>query len=170
MLITHRWKEQEQLQQMQKWCLLEWANYIYSNYSEKQMKFFSPLLWFLDPPVVDPIYQEVRSPNYKSVILRCLVLKSNPSRIASARWYRNTIPIRTPPVDPQDVPQLRFILDPTNNGTYECKVSNGVGTSTCTFLVSGIQHTNPQLLAVKRKVRSMKNKLFPNWTGLSLNT
>lgn len=99
--------------------------------------FFSSCLSFSDPPVVDPVFQDVRSPNYKAVILRCLVLKSNPNRIASARWYRNMIPIRTPPVDPQDVPQLRFILDPTNNGTYECKVSNGVGTSTCTFVVSG---------------------------------
>ncbi|KAI4892509.1 hypothetical protein NFI96_024488, partial [Prochilodus magdalenae] len=88
------------------------------------------------PPVVDPVFQDVRSPSSQNVILRCVVVKSNPNRIASARWYRNSIPIRTPPVDAQDVPQLRFKLDLTNNGTYECKVSNGVGTSTCTFVVS----------------------------------
>lgn len=90
-----------------------------------------------DPPVVDPVLLDVRSQTLSTVNLRCLVLKSNPNRIASARWYRNGMPIRTPPVDPQSVPQLRFKLDTTNNGTYECRVSNGVGTSTCTFIVSG---------------------------------
>lgn len=98
------------------------------------------ILFFLsppDPPVVDPVLLDVRSQTSSTVNLRCVVLKSNPNRIASARWYRNGMSIRTPPVDPQSVPQLRFKLDTSNNGTYECKVSNGVGTSTCTFIVSG---------------------------------
>lgn len=99
------------------------------------VSFFS--LSITDPPVVDPVLLDVRSPTFQTVNLRCVVLKSNPNRIASVRWYRNGVAIRTPPADPQSVPQLRFKLDPTNNGTYECRVSNGVGTSTCTFNVSG---------------------------------
>ncbi|KAM9476806.1 MAM domain-containing glycosylphosphatidylinositol anchor protein 1 isoform 1-T2 [Clarias gariepinus] len=119
------------------------------------------------PPVVDPVSQDVRSPNYKTVILRCLVLKSNPNRIASARWYRNTIPIRTPPVDPQDVPQLRFILDPTNNGTYECKVSNGVGTSTCTFVVSARPYVAEFYYDTPNPIRILKGSNYSynlQWT------
>ncbi|XP_072533521.1 MAM domain-containing glycosylphosphatidylinositol anchor protein 1 isoform X3 [Salminus brasiliensis] len=87
------------------------------------------------PPVVDPVLQDVRSPMNQFVVLRCAVLKSNPSRIASARWYRNSLPY-LPVVQSPDALQLRFRLNSTTNGTYECKVSNGVGTSTCTFSVS----------------------------------
>ncbi|KAK3573176.1 hypothetical protein QTP86_014847, partial [Hemibagrus guttatus] len=125
------------------------------------------------PPVVDPVYQDVRSPNYKPVILRCIVLKSNPNRIASARWYRNMIPIRTPPVDPQDVPQLRFILDPTNNGTYECKVSNGVGTSSCIFLVSARPYIAEFYFDTPNPIRILKGSNYSynlQWTQREPNT
>ncbi|TST98577.1 MAM domain-containing glycosylphosphatidylinositol anchor protein 1 [Bagarius yarrelli] len=125
------------------------------------------------PPVVDPVFQDIRSPNYKPVILRCLVLKSNPNRIASARWYRNTIPIRTPPVDPQDVPQLRFILDPTNNGTYECKVSNGVGTSSCSFLISARPYVAEFYFDTPNPIRILKGSNYSynlQWTQREPNT
>ncbi|XP_022540869.1 MAM domain-containing glycosylphosphatidylinositol anchor protein 1 [Astyanax mexicanus] len=86
-------------------------------------------------PVVDPVFQDVRSQTNQFVLLRCAVLKSNPSRIASARWYRNGLPY--PPVmQAPDALQLRFKLNSTSNGTYECRVSNGAGTSSCTFSVS----------------------------------
>ncbi|XP_046692968.1 MAM domain-containing glycosylphosphatidylinositol anchor protein 1 [Silurus meridionalis] len=125
------------------------------------------------PPVVDPVLQEVRSPNYKTVILRCMVLKSNPNRVASARWYRNTIPIRTPAVDPQDVPQLRFILDPTNNGTYECKVNNGVGTSTCTYVVSARPYVAEFYFDTPNPIRILKGNNYSynlQWTQKEPNT
>ncbi|XP_073690672.1 MAM domain-containing glycosylphosphatidylinositol anchor protein 1 [Garra rufa] len=109
------------------------------------------------PPVVDPVLLDVRSQTLATVNLRCLVLKSNPNRIASARWYRNGMPIRTPPVDPQSVPQLRFKLDPTNNGTYECKVSNGVGTSTCTFIVSAQPYNAEFYYDTPNPIRTLKN-------------
>ncbi|XP_017550923.1 MAM domain-containing glycosylphosphatidylinositol anchor protein 1 [Pygocentrus nattereri] len=119
------------------------------------------------PPVVDPVFQDVRSPNNQPVILRCVVLKSNPNRIASARWYRNTLPIRTPPVDSQDVPQLRFKLDLTNNGTYECKVSNGVGTSTCTFVVSARPYSAEFYFDTPNPIRILKGNNYSynlQWT------
>uniref|UniRef100_A0A9J8D591 MAM domain containing glycosylphosphatidylinositol anchor 1 n=2 Tax=Cyprinus carpio TaxID=7962 RepID=A0A9J8D591_CYPCA len=109
------------------------------------------------PPVVDPVLLDVRSQTLSTVNLRCLVLKSNPNRIASARWYRNGMPIRTPPVDPQSVPQLRFKLDTTNNGTYECRVSNGVGTSTCTFIVSAQPYNAEFYYDTPNPIRTLKN-------------
>ncbi|XP_029622701.1 MAM domain-containing glycosylphosphatidylinositol anchor protein 1 [Salmo trutta] len=87
-------------------------------------------------PVLDPVFQDVRSPNYQFVTLRCLIQKSNPARVASVRWVRNGEPLSSLTPNPQENPQLKFKLDPSNNGTYECRVSNGVGSSTCTFNVS----------------------------------
>ncbi|XP_016101719.1 MAM domain-containing glycosylphosphatidylinositol anchor protein 1-like [Sinocyclocheilus grahami] len=109
------------------------------------------------PPVVDPVLLDVRSQMLSTVNLRCLVLKSNPNRIASARWYRNGMLIRTPPVDPQSVPQLRFKLDTTNNGTYECRLSNGVGTSTCTFIVSAQPYNAEFYYDTPNPIRTLKN-------------
>ncbi|XP_016330089.1 MAM domain-containing glycosylphosphatidylinositol anchor protein 1-like [Sinocyclocheilus anshuiensis] len=109
------------------------------------------------PPVVDPVLLDVRSQTFSTVNLRCLILKSNPNRIASARWYRNGLPIRTPTVDPQSVPQLRFKLDTTNNGTYECRVSNGVGTSTCTFIVSAQPYNAEFYYDTPNPIRTLKN-------------
>ncbi|XP_026120682.1 MAM domain-containing glycosylphosphatidylinositol anchor protein 1-like [Carassius auratus] len=109
------------------------------------------------PPVVDPVLLDVRSQTFSTVNLRCLILKSNPNRIASARWYRNGLLIRTPTVDPQSVPQLRFKLDTTNNGTYECRVSNGVGTSTCTFIVSAQPFNAEFYYDTPNPIRTLKN-------------
>ncbi|XDV49882.1 hypothetical protein PO909_019053 [Leuciscus waleckii] len=109
------------------------------------------------PPVVDPVLLDVRSQTSSTVTLRCVVLKSNPNRIVNARWYRNAMPIRTPPVDPQSVPQLRFKLDTSNNGTYECRVNNGVGTSTCTFNVSAQPYNAEFYYDTPNPIRTLKN-------------
>lgn len=88
-------------------------------------------------PIVDPVFQDVRSPNFQTVVLRCVVLKANPQRISSVRWFQNGKPLGQPLLDSQDTPVYRFRLEPDKNGTYECRVSNNVGISTCTFNVSG---------------------------------
>lgn len=71
------------------------------------------------------------------VTLRCAVLRSNPPRLTDVRWYRSGELIRMPMPDLKETPELKFKLEPTNNGSYECRVSNNAGTSTCTFNVSG---------------------------------
>ena len=90
-----------------------------------------------DPPILDPVFQDVRSRNYQMVTLRCTVLRSNPPRLTDIRWYRNGDFVRMPLPDLKETPELKFKLEPTNNGSYECRISNTVGTSTCTFNVSG---------------------------------
>ncbi|XP_073776392.1 MAM domain-containing glycosylphosphatidylinositol anchor protein 1 isoform X2 [Danio rerio] len=109
------------------------------------------------PPVVDPVMMDVRSPTFATVSLRCLILKSNPNRIVSAYWYRNGIPLRNSLVDSQNVPQLRFKLDTTNNGTYECRVSNGVGISNCTFNVSAQPYDAEFYYDTPNPIRTLKN-------------
>ncbi|XP_030628082.1 MAM domain-containing glycosylphosphatidylinositol anchor protein 1 [Chanos chanos] len=118
-------------------------------------------------PIVDPVSKDVRSPNYQTVILRCTVLKANPSRLASVRWYRNGVQIRTPTVDLQDVPPLRFKLDPTNNGTYECRIFNGVGSSSCTFNVSARPYSAEFYYDTPNPIRILKGNNYSynlQWT------
>uniref|UniRef100_A0A672FDK3 MAM domain containing glycosylphosphatidylinositol anchor 1 n=1 Tax=Salarias fasciatus TaxID=181472 RepID=A0A672FDK3_SALFA len=96
----------------------------------------------LFPPTLDPVFQDVRARNFQTVTLRCAILRWNPPRLTDVRWYRNGDAIRMPMPDLKEVPELKFKLEPTNNGTYECRVSNIAGTSTCTFNVSGTQPYN----------------------------
>lgn len=70
------------------------------------------------------------------VTLRCAVLRCNPPRLTDIRWFRNGEFIRMPVPDLKETPELKFKLEPTNNGSYECRVSNSIGMSTCTFNVS----------------------------------
>lgn len=90
-----------------------------------------------DPPILDPVFQDVRSRYFQMVTLRCTILRSNPPRLNDIRWFRNGDSIRTPILDLKETPELKFKLEPSNNGSYECRVSNNAGTSTCTFNVSG---------------------------------
>uniref|UniRef100_H3CGE1 MAM domain containing glycosylphosphatidylinositol anchor 1 n=1 Tax=Tetraodon nigroviridis TaxID=99883 RepID=H3CGE1_TETNG len=94
------------------------------------------LLITSNPPTLDPVFQDVRSRNYQMVTLRCAVLRSNPPRLTDIRWFRNGEFIRMPVPDLKETPELKFKLEPTNNGSYECRVSNSIGMSTCMFNVS----------------------------------
>nr|XP_023648898.1 MAM domain-containing glycosylphosphatidylinositol anchor protein 1 isoform X2 [Paramormyrops kingsleyae] len=96
------------------------------------------------PPIVEPAYQEVRSPTNQPVTLRCSVVKANPSRIARASWLMNGRPLPPTVPDSQEPPTLRIErLSPSSNGTYECRVSNGAGVSSCVFNVSARAY-NPE--------------------------
>ncbi|KAJ8340980.1 hypothetical protein SKAU_G00332710 [Synaphobranchus kaupii] len=95
-------------------------------------------------PIVDPVLLDVRSPSNLPVTLRCTVMKSNPQRIARVSWLVNGRPFRPEAVNTQDHPQLRIEnLRPGNNGTYECSINNGVGSSSCVFNVSARPY-NPE--------------------------
>lgn len=100
-----------------------------------------------DPPILDPAFMDVRSRNFQMVTLRCAVVRANPTRLTDIRWFRNGGLIRTPLPMPttelKEPPELKFKLEPTNNGTYECRVSSNVGTSTCMFNVSGRSARRP---------------------------
>ncbi|KAG7237850.1 hypothetical protein INR49_031744, partial [Caranx melampygus] len=109
------------------------------------------------PPILDPVFQDMRSRNFQMVTLRCTVVRSNPPRLTDIRWFRNGQFIRMSMPDLKETPEMKFKLEPTNNGSYECRVSNTAGTSKCTFNVSG--HTflfhhfwpGPHLKRVKNK-------------------
>ncbi|XP_071756180.1 MAM domain-containing glycosylphosphatidylinositol anchor protein 1 [Centroberyx gerrardi] len=108
------------------------------------------------PPILDPVFQDVRSRNYQMVTLRCSVLRSNPQRLTNIRWFRNGEPVRMPPPDLKENPELKFKLEPTNNGSYECRVTNGAGTSTCTFNVSARPYNAEFYFDTPNPVRILK--------------
>ncbi|XP_057707315.1 MAM domain-containing glycosylphosphatidylinositol anchor protein 1 isoform X2 [Corythoichthys intestinalis] len=119
------------------------------------------------PPIVDPPYQDTRARNFQMVTLRCLVLRSNPPRITDIRWYRNGDFVRMPMPDLRETPELKFKLEPTNNGSYECRVSNSAGTSTCRFNVSARPYNAEFYYDTPNPVRILKGNNYSynlQWT------
>uniref|UniRef100_A0A669ELE5 MAM domain containing glycosylphosphatidylinositol anchor 1 n=1 Tax=Oreochromis niloticus TaxID=8128 RepID=A0A669ELE5_ORENI len=119
------------------------------------------------PPILDPVFQDVRSRNYQMVTLRCTVLRSNPPRLTDIRWFRNGDFIRMPMPDLKETPELKFKLEPTNNGSYECRVSNTVGTSACTFNVSAQPYNAEFYFDTPNPVRILKGNNYSynlQWT------
>uniref|UniRef100_A0A8C7FE08 MAM domain containing glycosylphosphatidylinositol anchor 1 n=1 Tax=Oncorhynchus kisutch TaxID=8019 RepID=A0A8C7FE08_ONCKI len=118
-------------------------------------------------PVLDPVFQDVRSPNYQFVTLRCIIQKSNPPHMASIQWTRNGEPLTSLTPNPQENPQLKFKLDPSNNGTYKCRVNNGVGSSTCTFNISSRPYNAEFYFDTPNPIRNLKGNNFSynlQWT------
>uniref|UniRef100_A0AAQ6AII5 MAM domain containing glycosylphosphatidylinositol anchor 1 n=1 Tax=Amphiprion ocellaris TaxID=80972 RepID=A0AAQ6AII5_AMPOC len=119
------------------------------------------------PPILDPVFQDVRSRNYQMVTLRCTVLRSNPPRLADIRWFRNGDFIRMPMPDLKEMPELKFKLEPNNNGSYECRVSNSAGTSTCTFNVTAQPYNAEFYFDTPNPVRILKGNNYSytlQWT------
>ncbi|XP_013875970.1 MAM domain-containing glycosylphosphatidylinositol anchor protein 1 isoform X1 [Austrofundulus limnaeus] len=119
------------------------------------------------PPILDPVFQDVRSRNFQIVTLRCTVVRSNPSRLTEIRWLRKGEFIRMSTPDPKETPELKFKLEPINNGTYECRVSNSAGTSTCTFNVSAKPYNSEFYFDTPNPVRILTSNSYSynlQWT------
>ncbi|XP_056135309.1 MAM domain-containing glycosylphosphatidylinositol anchor protein 1 [Lampris incognitus] len=118
-------------------------------------------------PILDPVFQDMRSRNYQIVTLSCVVLRVNPSRLTSVRWFRNGELILMPPIDLKETLELKFKLDPTNNGSYECQVSNVAGTSTCKFNVSARPYNAEFYYDTPNPIRILKGNNYSynlQWT------
>ncbi|XP_061115646.1 MAM domain-containing glycosylphosphatidylinositol anchor protein 1 [Conger conger] len=119
-------------------------------------------------PLVDPVLQDVRSPSNMPVTLRCTVLKSNPQRVARVSWLVNGRPLRPETLNTQDPPQLRIEnLRPGNNGTYECSINNGVGSSSCIFNVSARPYNPEFYYDTPNPIRIQKDNTYSynlQWT------
>ncbi|KAM6184001.1 MAM domain-containing glycosylphosphatidylinositol anchor protein 1 isoform 2-T2 [Erethizon dorsatum] len=94
------------------------------------------------PPEVEPESQDVRQALGRPVLLRCTLLRGNPQRIASAVWRFKGQLLPPPPVVPAaaeapDHAELRLdAVTRDSSGSYECSVSNDVGSASCLFQVS----------------------------------
>ncbi|XP_037345321.2 MAM domain-containing glycosylphosphatidylinositol anchor protein 1 isoform X1 [Pungitius pungitius] len=119
------------------------------------------------PPILDPVFQDARWRNSQMVTLRCNILRSNPPRLTDIRWFRNGDFVPMPTADLKEMPELKFKLEPTNNGSYECRVSNNAGTSTCTFNVSAQPYNAEFYFDTPNPVRILKGNNYSynlQWT------
>lgn len=101
---------------------------------------------------MEPSSQDVRQALGRPVLLRCSLLRGSPQRIASAVWRFKGQLLPPPPVLPAaaaetpDHAELRLdALTRDSSGSYECSVSNDVGSATCLFQVSGERPVGPTL-------------------------
>lgn len=99
---------------------------------------------------MEPSSQDVRQALGRPVLLRCSLLRGSPQRIASAVWRFKGQLLPPPPVLPAaaaetpDHAELRLdALTRDSSGSYECSVSNDVGSATCLFQVSGERPVGP---------------------------
>lgn len=103
----------------------------------------------LVPPEVEPGSQDVRQALGRPVLLRCSLLRGSPQRIASAVWRFKGQLLPPPPAIPiaaeaPDHSELRLdAVTRDSSGSYECSVSNDVGSAVCLFQVSGERRVGP---------------------------
>ncbi|XP_018120384.1 MAM domain-containing glycosylphosphatidylinositol anchor protein 1 isoform X2 [Xenopus laevis] len=89
-------------------------------------------------PVVEPKLQEIRQSMHSSFTMRCNLLKGSPLKLATAVWRYNRNLLNVSPNEQQEYSELRInSLTQKTSGTYECIVSNDVGSDSCVFQVTG---------------------------------
>ena len=87
----------------------------------------------------------------RPVLLRCSLLRGSPQRITSAVWRFKGQLLPPPPAVPvaaeaSDHSELRLdAVTRDSSGSYECSVSNDVGSAACLFQVSGERPVGPTL-------------------------
>nr|XP_028703443.1 MAM domain-containing glycosylphosphatidylinositol anchor protein 1 isoform X3 [Macaca mulatta] len=120
------------------------------------------------PPEVEPSSQDVRQALGRPVLLRCSLLRGSPQRIASAVWRFKGQLLPPPPVVPAaaeapDHAELRLdAVTRDSSGSYECSVSNDVGSAVCLFQVSAKAYSPEFYFDTPNPTRS--HKLSKNYS------
>lgn len=97
---------------------------------------------------MEPSSQDVRQALGRPVLLRCSLLRGSPQRIAAAVWrFKGQLlppPPAVPAAEAPDHSELRLdAVTRDSSGSYECSISNDVGSATCLFQVSGERPVGP---------------------------
>uniref|UniRef100_G1M9W7 MAM domain-containing glycosylphosphatidylinositol anchor protein 1 n=1 Tax=Ailuropoda melanoleuca TaxID=9646 RepID=G1M9W7_AILME len=120
------------------------------------------------PPEVEPSSQDVRQALGRPVLLRCSLLRGSPQRIASAVWRFKGQLLPPPPSVPvaaeaPDHSELRLdAVTRDSSGSYECSISNDVGSATCLFQVSAKAYSPEFYFDTPNPTRS--HKLSKNYS------
>ncbi|XP_037002146.2 MAM domain-containing glycosylphosphatidylinositol anchor protein 1 isoform X2 [Artibeus jamaicensis] len=120
------------------------------------------------PPEVEPSSQEVRQALGRPVLLRCSLLRGSPQRITSAVWRFKGQLLPPPPAVPaaaeaSDHSELRLdAVTRDSSGSYECSVSNDVGSAACLFQVSAKAYSPEFYFDTPNPTRS--HKLSKNYS------
>ncbi|KAM4694099.1 MAM domain-containing glycosylphosphatidylinositol anchor protein 1 isoform 2-T2 [Discoglossus pictus] len=113
-------------------------------------------------PVVEPKFQDIRQAMDRSVTMRCNMLKGSPVKVATAVWRFNRSLLSVPPIEQQEYSELKITLSGETSGTYECTISNDVGSDACVFQVTG-KAFNPEFyFDTPNPIKSYKQ--FKNFT------
>ncbi|XP_045699239.1 MAM domain-containing glycosylphosphatidylinositol anchor protein 1 isoform X2 [Phyllostomus hastatus] len=122
----------------------------------------------LFPPEVEPSSQDVRQALGRPVLLRCSLLRGSPQRITSAVWRFKGQLLPPPPAVPvageaSDHSELRLdAVTRDSSGSYECSVSNDVGSAACLFQVSAKAYSPEFYFDTPNPTRS--HKLSKNYS------
>uniref|UniRef100_A0A8C0TB86 MAM domain containing glycosylphosphatidylinositol anchor 1 n=1 Tax=Canis lupus familiaris TaxID=9615 RepID=A0A8C0TB86_CANLF len=119
------------------------------------------------PPEVEPSSQDVRQALGRPVLLRCSLLRGSPQRIAAAVWrFKGQLlppPPAVPAAEAPDHSELRLdAVTRDSSGSYECSISNDVGSATCLFQVSAKAYSPEFYFDTPNPTRS--HKLSKNYS------
>ncbi|XP_028832580.1 MAM domain-containing glycosylphosphatidylinositol anchor protein 2 [Denticeps clupeoides] len=90
------------------------------------------------PPVVEPVYTEIRQALGRAFSLTCSVLRAHPSRVLKYEWKLGTRLLTVGQFDTRDETEYHVrALNREGFGEYTCDITNEAGAGRCTFLVTG---------------------------------
>ncbi|XP_068088796.1 MAM domain-containing glycosylphosphatidylinositol anchor protein 1 isoform X3 [Hyperolius riggenbachi] len=117
------------------------------------------------PPVVEPKFLDIRRGLGGKVTLRCDMLKGSPVKVATAVWRFNRALRTVPPTEQQEYSEYEIPnMSIQTNGTYECTISNDVGSDTCVFVVTGKAFSPEFYYDTRNPIET--NKQFKNYSYL----
>ncbi|XP_066451389.1 MAM domain-containing glycosylphosphatidylinositol anchor protein 1 isoform X2 [Eleutherodactylus coqui] len=116
-------------------------------------------------PVVEPKFQDIRLPLKRSMTLRCNMLKGSPVKVATAVWRFNRNLLTVPPIEQQEFSEYKInSTSRETSGTYECTISNDVGSDSCVFQVTGKAYNPEFYFDTPNPIESYKQ--FKNYSYL----
>eukprot|EP00063_Salmo_salar_P090695 XP_014065530.1 PREDICTED: MAM domain-containing glycosylphosphatidylinositol anchor protein 2-like isoform X1 [Salmo salar] len=90
------------------------------------------------PPVVEPVFTEIRQGLGRAFTLNCRVLRAHPSKVLKYEWKLGTRLLTMGQFDQRDETDYHVrALNREGYGEYTCEVTNEAGVGACRFLVTG---------------------------------
>ncbi|KAM3594229.1 uncharacterized protein V6R79_004502 [Siganus canaliculatus] len=91
------------------------------------------------PPVVEPVYTEIRQALGRAFSLTCRLLRAHPARLLRYEWKLGSRLLTVGQFNDQrdDTVYLVRALNREGYGEYTCDITNEAGAGRCTFLVTG---------------------------------
>lgn len=91
------------------------------------------------PPVVEPVFTEVRQALGRAFSLTCRLLRAHPARLLRYEWKLGSRLLTVGQLGEQQDDSSYHVraLNREGYGEYTCDITNDAGAGRCTFLVTG---------------------------------
>lgn len=91
------------------------------------------------PPVVEPVYTEIRQALGRAFSLTCRLLRAHPARLLRYEWKLGSRLLTVGQFSDQrdDTTYQVKALNREGYGEYTCDITNEAGAGRCTYLVTG---------------------------------